>query len=205
MNAVMPIFAPIPSSVPSIVPSPAFFRSTKHWPISPAFRFRPSQSFPSRRTAPPIPVPTQIATTSRSPFAAPRRASPSAATRTSFSSRFGIARERRLERRRDLPPLDAEVHRPKERRPSLVERPGEAEADGGDVLPPGPGLRERRVRGGDERLGHLRRPAAEGALDLPPPADLPLLVDDARQDLRPPNVDSEDQVLPVGHETLLCG
>ena len=29
MNAVMPIFAPIPSSVPSMVPSPAFFRSTK--------------------------------------------------------------------------------------------------------------------------------------------------------------------------------
>ena len=157
MNAVMPIFAPIPSSVPSIVPSPAFFRSTKHWPISPAFRFRPSQSFPSRRTAPPIPVPTQIATTSRSPFAAPRRASPSAATRTSFSSRFGMPGNAGSS-------ADGTSHfsTPRFMARSSVVRPsssgpGTPSPTAATSFRAGPGLRERRVRGGDERLGHLRR------------------------------------------------
>jgi hypothetical protein len=201
-KAVIPTFAPIPSSVPSKLP--AFFRSTKLCPISPAFRFRPSQRRPSRRTAPPIPVPTQIATTSRSPFAAPYRASPSAAARTSFSSRFGT-REVRLERGGDRPPLHAEVRRAEERRPLGVERSRKAEAERPDVRPPRARLRERRVGRGDERGGHLLRAAAERALHLPPAEDAPALVDRSREDLRSAHVDSEDELPAVGHGALLCG
>src|SRR6185503_15449977 len=63
--------------------------STAVCPISPAEPCEPRQSFPSRITPPPTPVPRVTLTTSRHPRAAPSHISPTAAALASFSRNTG--------------------------------------------------------------------------------------------------------------------
>ena len=194
MKAVIPTFAPIPSSVPSIVPFPALFRSTKLWPISPAFRFRPEPELPVEEDRPadsradpdrhdePLPLRRsearlaerrERARRSRAASGCPGNAG-SSADETSHRSTPRFIARRSVVR-------------------SASSGPGTPRPIAGDVRPLGPGLRERGVGRRDERVGHLRGAAAERALHLPAAEDLPPRVDDARQDLRPAHVDAEDQ------------
>ena len=74
--------------------------------------------------------------------------------------------------------------------------PGAATASAVDALPRGTGLLQREVGGLDERLVDRRRIALEGGLELAAPEDLSGAVHDAREDLRPAEVDPECDLTP---------